>query len=352
MGVKSARTNVQSERRPDDLVAEIARAYYEHDLTQQRIADRFGISRSQISRYLQEARDRDIVQIRIVSPESRDADSETRLRAWFPHLRDVIVTSVFSEHQLVARRSVARAAAHVLEGLVRPNTTVCFGAGRTLAETVDLLEPREITGVTVVQAMGNAGHEALEIDYNAIAGAAATAFDGRSVQINAPAILGRGASAAELEASNPQIGDALGVARSADLYVMGVGSMTSDEIYVTTGLISEDELAELREEGAVGDLCGNFFDIDGRPHPGPFAERIVGIGLADLAAAPVALACVSGTGKVQAIAGALSGRFVNALVTDELTARGVLELVERRVDGHAPGGNGLVGGSVSRRRVR
>jgi DNA-binding transcriptional regulator LsrR (DeoR family) len=335
---------VQGEQRPDDLVAEIARAYYESDLTQQRIAERFGISRSQVSRYLQDARDRDIVQIRIVAPESRDVHAEARLRAAFPHLREAIVTSVFSQHPLVARRSVARAAARLLERLVRPNSTVCFGAGRTLAETVDLLEPRGTTGVTVIQAMGNAGHEALEIDYNAIAGAAASAFAGRSVQINAPAILGIGASASDLEASNPQIRDALSVARSADVYVMGIGSMTGDEIYVTTGLISEDELAELREEGAVGDLCGNFFDIDGRAHPGPFAERIVGIGLTDLAAARVAVACCSGAGKVQAIVGALSGRLVNALVTDEHTARGVLELVEGKDGGHAVGGNGLVDG--------
>ena len=112
--VKSARTNVQDSR-SDDLVAEIARAYYERDLTQQRVAEQFGISRSQISRYLQEARDRDIVQIRIVAPETRDGDAEARLRAWFPHLRDVVVAAVFSDHDLVARRAVARAAARVLE---------------------------------------------------------------------------------------------------------------------------------------------------------------------------------------------------------------------------------------------
>lgn len=351
MTVKSARTNVQDSR-ADDLVAEIARAYYERDLTQQRVAEQFGISRSQISRYLQEARERDIVQIRIVAPETRDSDAEARLRAWFPDLRDVVVAAVFSDHDLVARRAVARAAAHLLGGLVKPGATVCFGAGRTLAEMVGLLEPGRIGGVTIAQAMGNAGHEGLDIDYNAIAGAAATAFAGRSVQINAPAILGRGASAAELERSNPQIRDALAVARSADIYVLGVGSMTSDEIYVTTGLISPEELGELGAEGAVGDLCGNFFDIDGRPHPGPLEERVVGIRLSDLRKAPVVIGCVAGTEKVPAIVGALTGRFLNALVTDEHTAHGVLELMEGRGRGHVGGGNSPAGGTESRRRVR
>lgn len=351
MLVKSARTNVQ-DRRTDDLVAEIARAYYERDLTQQRVAELFGISRSQISRYLQEARERDIVQIRIVAPDTRDADAETRLRAWFPHLREVVVAAVFSDHDLVARRAVARASAHLLGGLVKPGATVCFGAGRTLAEMVGLLEPGRIGGVTIAQAMGNAGHEGLDIDYNAIAGVAATAFAGRSVQINAPAILGRGASAADLERSNPQIREALAIARSADVYVMGVGSMTSDEIYVTTGLISPDELGELGARGAVGDLCGNFFDIDGRPSPGPLEDRVVGIRLSDLRKAPVAIGCVAGTEKVRAIVGALTGRFLNGLVTDEHTAHGVLELMEGRGRGHAGSGNRPAFGTEAKRRVR
>lgn len=351
VNVKSAYTNVHDSR-SDDLVAEIARAYYERDLTQQGVAEQFGISRSQISRYLQEARDRDIVQIRIVAPETRDADAEGRLREWFPHLREAVVAAVFSDHHLVARRAVARASARVLGGLVKPGDTVCFGAGRTLGEMVGLLEPGRIDGVTIAQAMGNAGHEGLDIDYNAIAGAAAAAFAGRSVQINAPAILGRGSSAADLEASNPQIREALAVARSADVYVMGVGSMTSDEIYVTTGLISLEELGEVGADGAVGDLCGNFFDIDGRECPNPFGERVVGIRLSDLRKAPVVIGCVAGTEKVRAIVGALTGRFLNALVTDEHTAHGVLEIMEGRGRERHLAGKRAVAGSISSRRLR
>jgi len=265
-------------------------------------------------------------------------------------LKDSIV--FFNSPSDVVEKHVAPGSRIRLGGLVKPGATVCFGAGRTLAEMVGLLEPGRIGGVTIAQAMGNAGHEGLDIDYNAIAGAAATAFAGRSVQINAPAILGRGASAADLERSNPQIRDALAVARSADIYVMGVGSMTSDEIYVTTGLVSLEELGELDTQGAVGDLCGNFFDIDGRPSPGPLDDRVVGIRLSDLRKAPVAIGCVAGTEKVRAIVGALTGRFLNGLVTDEHTAHGVLELMEGRGRGHAGGGNRPAFGTESKRRVR
>lgn len=326
MPVKSARTNVQPHQ-GEALLVEIAQAYYNRNLTQLEIAGMFGISRSQISRYLNEARERDIVQIRVVRPGTRITALESALRQSFPHLREAIVAAAFSEDETLRRRAVAREAARLLESVVRPNTTICFGAGRTLAETVNLLRQRQLREVTVVQALGNAGHEALDIDYNAVASAAAIAFGGRSVQINAPALLGRQMRSADLEASNPQIREAIAIARAADVYIVGIGSLSGDEIYVQTGLVSIDELRQARDAGAVGDICGNFFDISGRPRPGPFAERAVGIRLSDLSAAPLAIGCASGEEKVASIVGALNGRYLNALVTDELTATGVLELI-------------------------
>ncbi len=327
--VKSARTNVQAGQ-ADALFVDIAQAYYEQNLTQQEVAALFGISRTQISRYLREARERDIVQIRVVRRGARVASVEADLRRHFVHLREVVVAAVFSDDEAIRRRAVAREVARLLEHSVRPNTTICFGAGRTLAEAVNVLKPRRLTGVTVVQALGNAGHEALHIDYNAVSSAAAAAFGGRVVQINAPAILGRGMRAADLEASSPQIRTAIAVARGAQMFVLGLGSMSGDQIYVQTGLVSPAELDEAKRGGAVGDICGNFYDLAGRPRPGPFADRVVGIRLSDLAAAPTSIGCASGSEKVPSIIGALEGRYLNVLVTDELTALGVLESIGDR----------------------
>lgn len=317
-------------RRSTDFLAELARAYYELSQTQEQVAAQFGISRSQVSRYLTDARDAGIVQIRIVAPDSRERSLEAALRDRHPHLREVVVASAFGSDPVTLRQSVARATARLVERLVKPGMTIGMGAGRTLAATVDLLARRPIQNVTVAQAMGNAGHEGLDIDYLAVAQRTAAAFDGRALQINAPAIVGPTVRAADLEASNRPIRDALEQARHADLYLLGIGSMTGDQIYVQTGLIRPAELEALARAGAVGDLCGNFYDIGGEPIPGPFAERVVGIRLVDLRRAPLSLATGGGLEKVAAITGALEGRFINVLATDEHTARGVLELAGSR----------------------
>ena len=312
-----------------NLLAEVARAYYEQDLTQEQIASEFGVSRSQISRYLTEARQSGVVQVRIIETESRNRDLERRLRRRFPHLQQVVVASVFTDRGTSIRMAVARAGARLVAQVVVANSVVCFGAGRTLARLVQLLPQNRLRGVNVVQAMGNAGHEGLEIDYNAISQAAAAAFGGRAYQINAPAILGKGASAAELEAASPQLAEALRLARRADLYVVGIGTLSMDEIYVSTGLLKESDLKALGREGAVGDICGNFFDATGRPKSGSFPDRLVGVRLEDLRRARLALACAGGEEKGAAVCGALSGRWINGLVTDEITARDVLDRATR-----------------------
>jgi DNA-binding transcriptional regulator LsrR (DeoR family) len=326
--VKRARTNVHNGQ-DASLLAEVARAYYEQDLTQEAIAREFGVSRSQISRYLADARNRGVVQVRIVAPDARNRELERSLKKRFQHLQQVVVASVFTERDSSIRMAVARAGARLAEQVVAANSVVCFGAGRTLAHLVQLLSPVNLRNVTVVQAMGNAGHQGLEIDYNAISQAAAAAFGGRAYQINAPAILGLGASAAELEASSPQIAEALRLARSADLYVIGIGTLSLDEIYVSTGLVKESDLRALRRAGAVGDICGNFFDDNGRLLPGSFQDRVVGVRPEDLRKARLALACAGGEDKDAAVYGALVGRWINGLVTDEFTAKNVLDRAAR-----------------------
>jgi DNA-binding transcriptional regulator LsrR (DeoR family) len=312
------------------FLAELARAYYEQDLTQAQIAELHEISRSQVSRYLRAARDEGIVQIRIVAAGDRDPELEEAIGSAFPRLREVAVARVFDRQPRLVRRAVARVAARLLDRLARPGQTVCLGAGRTLALVAGLLTRRPLRGAIVVPATGNAGHAAHESDYNAVTHAVAAAWGALAYGINAPAILGRGQSAAQLERTNPQILEALSAARHADLYVLGLGSLAGDEIFVRTGLISADELAVVRSAGAVGDLCGNFFDEHGNGVPGPFADRVVGIGLAELRGAGLSMACAGGDEKVPAIVGALRGRLVDCLVTDEHTARGVLDVVDGR----------------------
>jgi deoxyribonucleoside regulator len=145
--------------------------------------------------------------------------------------------------------------------------------------------------------------------------------------LNAPAILGSGTAAA-LVAANPSIQESLQLAHSADMYVVGVGSLESDLLFARVGLIKDEELEQLGRSGAVGDICGRFFDHKGREVHSALAARVVGIELADLRRSQQAVGVAGGADKVVPLLGALRGRLITALVTDEHTARSLLDLSE------------------------
>ena len=306
------------------LLVEIARAYYEQDHDQSQIAESLGISRSQVSRYLKQAKDLNLVQIRVVSPELRTLEVEAALKNRFSALKEAVVAPVFNLRSGALRKTIARSGAYYLEKIVRPGLRMCVGSGRTLCEVFNWLQPSEISNVSIIQAMGNVGHEAMEIDFNQMARAAAAAFGARIFFMNAPAILGSG-TVAELIAANPSINEALKLAHSADLYLFGVGSMSSDLIFTRGGIIKLQDLEHLRQAGAVGDICAHFFDIAGVEIPSPFHDRIVGISLDNLRSNALTVAAAGGPDKVLPLIGALHGGFIKVLITDEQTAHAVLE---------------------------
>ena len=92
--------------------------------------------------------------------------------------------------------------------------------------------------------------------------------------------------------------------------------------------IPPDEREELRELGAVGDVCLRFFDHAGQLVPSPLNARVLGI-------APPALMRISrrvggagGPAKCSAIRAALLGGWANIVVTDLDTARNLISAAE------------------------
>jgi DNA-binding transcriptional regulator LsrR (DeoR family) len=320
--------NFNDSREKVSLLVEIAKAYYEQNHDQASIAQSLGISTSQVSRYLTQARDLDLIQVRVVAPEDHMSALEERLGAAFPGLQEVIVAPAFQMSDAALRRTIGRAAARYLEQKIRPGARVCVGSGRSLCEVFTWLKPQNIPNISIVQAMCNVGHEAMEIDFNEMARSAAEAFQGQVSYMNAPAILGSG-KATDFVATNPSIKQALNMARTADVYLFGVGSLESDLIFTRWNLIKPEELEQLRKAGAVGDICSRFYNIDGKIMPSAMDPRIVGIDLQDLAGKALTIAVAGGKDKVLPLVGALRGGFIKTLITDEQTSMSILDLVHR-----------------------
>ena len=84
-------------------------------------------------------------------------------------------------------------------------------------------------------------------------------------------------------------------------------------------VFSTEELQKIRHRGAVGDICLRFYDSAGREVRDAIGNRVIGIDLETFKRIPRAVAIAGGIRKHAAILGALRGKLINILITDQFT---------------------------------
>jgi DNA-binding transcriptional regulator LsrR (DeoR family) len=77
--------------------------------------------------------------------------------------------------------------------------------------------------------------------------------------------------------------------------------------------------------GAVGEICARFFDIQGKRVHTAFDDRIIAIDTDDFLRIPVRIGIAGTPAKLNAIIGALRGRYITVLITDFETAQALRE---------------------------
>jgi DNA-binding transcriptional regulator LsrR (DeoR family) len=110
--------------------------------------------------------------------------------------------------------------------------------------------------------------------------------------------------------------------------VVGIGSILSgDSSYYDLHPTSRGDRAEIEKAGAAGELLAHLIDRNGELCDYELNARLVAMNPAELDAIPVTIGVASGPNKVAPICAALRGKHLKAMVLDEATANGVLEMI-------------------------
>jgi DNA-binding transcriptional regulator LsrR (DeoR family) len=88
------------------------------------------------------------------------------------------------------------------------------------------------------------------------------------------------------------------------------------------------EVQYIREAGVVGDICGQHYSLSGEWLDIDINHRAIGIDLDILINNDRVIGVAGSSQKGAAILGALRGRYVNILITDDQAAQKVLALNE------------------------
>ncbi|MBI5951165.1 MAG: sugar-binding transcriptional regulator [Chloroflexi bacterium] len=307
------------------LLVKVSKFYYEEGLSQDEIIERLDLSRSKVSRLLQQARDEGIVQITVVTPKHLFSDLENKLEKRFGLREALVVETHANDSQENILRELGIAAAGYLERSVGAKSTIGISWGLTLHNMVTALHPRRIPHTKVVQIIGGLGQPEAEVHATDLCRRLAHAVGGQLTLLPAPGIVAS-QQAREVLLADLYIQRAMEMFKQLDFAFVGIGAPDPESVLMRDGsIISNNELKMLLERGAVGDIALRFFDSKGQAIQSEIDNRVIGITLDQLKHAGRVIGIAGGPGKLPAIMGALNGKLINVLVTDSVTAEKLLQ---------------------------
>jgi DNA-binding transcriptional regulator LsrR (DeoR family) len=300
--------------------------YYRQGQSQKDIARSLGVSAATVSRLLKRAYDDGLVRVELDLPRTQAL--ETALVQRFG-LRDAVV--VASGGRADVREELGVAAAAYFEKITAHGMRVGLSCGFTLYQTVHALRERRLRDLVLYPLSGESTLKLVDISPNTLVGMAAAKYR--------PHVTAYALPVQHLQSPRQLLRERRRLLRDPEIRRIYAGAQDVDVALVGIGLIGEQTpgfcaLAEaygvsgkrLRQLGVVGEINYQPFDADGRivdrPELRALVQRVLAVDGPHLQVLSRrddrwVIAVAGGSGKVQAVRGALRGRFMNVLVTDQ-----------------------------------
>lgn len=307
-----------------EILIRVCEWYYLDGLTQQQIAARLRTSRFVVMRLLKEAVNKGVITFSIAKPDDVNADLGRQLERELGLWQALVVNSGRNTKDTLL--ALGKGAANVLAQLLQRGDIVGVSSGTTVAAVVEnlcLSQPPD--NLTVVQLVGSLPEQEGRGDAYRISQDLATKLGAQVALLCAPAIVDRpDLRGALLMDSN--IKPTIQQFSQIDVALVGIGSLTANDQsnWVRQGYLSIDEQNELQRKGVVGDILSHFITAEGKICGSSLDDRIIAMPAEVLRRVKYSIAVAGGNNKADAIKGAVRGGFVKILVTDDKTARKIL----------------------------
>ena len=304
------------------FLTRVAWAYYVEGLTQNDVAKKLGVTRLRVNKALAEARRSGLVRVSLNTAFAACAEVETELRDRFGLQTAYVAPSPADPGDV--QMIVGAALGNLLSEELADARVRLFGMswGNTLNLATRFMAPLDRPDLEVISVMGGLTRGS-DLNSFEITTRLADLANAAHSYFTAPLYAGSAESRRtimELDVFR----EVLDKIRRADALAMAAGDISERSLLMRDALPADATLDELRALGAVGDVLGTVIDAEGRPVAHPMNDRVIGIGLDDLARIPNVILAAGGAHKVPVIRASLGLGCIDSFVTDEDTARAVL----------------------------
>lgn len=310
----------------------VAKMYYVDGMNQAEIGKAENLSRSQISRLLEQSRQQGLVRVEVMLPNQVSADRLAELLRQALGLQQVRIAPMDEAdyHSEVVTLSIANTAAPLITNVVKNSRTVGIGWGRTVYQTAFRIPFGSYDKETLfVPLIGTSGTSDPHLQVNAIIDRFAQKYRGRSYFSSMQIFREADLPLSRMETK--RLHNMQHYWSELDAAIFGLGGKLSNSSYFAEE-IGEEYFNYVDSAPVLGDILAQFFFEDGSVLDLQERFRQVAIGIHRLPQIPNTICLAGGPGKVDAIYAAAKAGFFKTLVTDSVTAKLLYEKIRRQIE--------------------
>lgn len=300
------------------ILVKVANMYYIDNMKQSDIAKKMGVDRTTVSKYLKRAVDQGIVRITVDNDIFDELERALEKRFG---LKEAYVVPKSIDLQVV-KQSMGWAGLNLLRRIIEPKQVIGMAWGTSIKELINQAGRERLPQMDADFVPLDGGPENIESEYhvNTLSFQLAHAFGARSHYIYAPAIT-RTAEIRDAIVQDANYEKIYAMWQKLDIGIVGIGAPVKSSNLIWSGEFGREAIESLIGTGAVGEICSVFYDMNGKAVKTEFTDRTIAVPLDILRNLKYSIGMAASREKVPAILGALRGHLINVLITDEQTAK-------------------------------
>lgn len=305
------------------FIAEVCWHYYVNEMTQAEVARVMDVTRLRVNQAIQRARASGMVKVQIESPFVIRIEQQDALQRALGVSRAIIAPSDPANYDY--HRPVGAALAALLTERLRVAGWRSIGVswGLTLDAGIRRLPTQSHPDLEVVSILGGTAQGSTFNSFS-IASGFAQSLGARYSILTAPIYLSEGIDR-ELFLSQYSLSEHFAKFPALDAVLLTCSNVSAKSFLVAHGLPRELTTDALIARGAIGDVLGQFLDENGQSVVPQVDDRTIGMPLDLVHKVPEKIMAAAGPHKVGIIRAACRRGLVDTLVTDDVTARMLLD---------------------------
>ena len=299
------------------MMIKVCKMYYQEGLSQNEIAKKMKISRPTVSRHLNQAKRKGIVEIKINENDLLELEKELEEKY---KIKEVIC--VQKNHNL--KSTLGKSAADYILRNLKDGDTLAVSAGTTVDQVAKMLATHKtFPNSLLIPLVGGMGNVTIDIHANHIVDTFSKKLGAKSLFLHAPVVVDDKYSK-EFIMKQKFVQNITENFSKTKIAVVGIGSNPLESTMVSA-YNDELSISDVSKINATGDIFYNFIDEEGKQLDCEWNDKVISISFEEYKKIPLKIGVAGGINKASAIHAALKNELIDVLVIDEETAINILE---------------------------